>query len=76
MAVELIHCNCIDHKNSLYQMEFWATSLSDCVAPSGMNMCGGSKAIITSANSVKHYIYNSSNNSWKEDAYGIVSAEM
>lgn len=77
MACELIHCTCVDHKANLYQMEFWATTLTDCVPPSGMVMAGGSKATITgSGSTIRHYFYNSSNNTWKEDEYGIVSAQV
>ena len=76
MACELIHCTCVDHKANLYQMEFWATTLTDCVPPSGMIMSGGSKAVITTNSAVKNYIYDAGRDAWKEDAYGIVSAEI
>lgn len=76
MASQLIGCECVDLKSKLYQLEFWGTTLADCVPPRGMVMSGGSKAIITNGGGVNHYIYNSSSNSWKEDLYGIVSAEI
>ena len=76
MASQLISCDCVDKKSNLYQMEFWGTTLTDCVAPNGMVMSGGSKATITTDSGVQHYIYNSSSNAWKEDLYGIVSAQI
>ena len=76
MACTLVSAKCVDHKLNLYQMEFWADSLSDIVPPSSMIMVGGSKAVITDSDGVKNYIYNSSTNEWKDDSYGIVSAEI
>ncbi len=64
--VTLLKAKCVDHKNSIYLMDFWATNISECEPPETMIMCGGSTATITDSDGVRNYVYNSSSEEWKE----------
>lgn len=68
MASCLLKCECVDLSRKLYNMTWWATALNQISVPSGMNMCGGSVAIITTSGGVESYHYNSSSSSWKKDS--------
>ena len=67
MASCLLKSECVDLANQLYKMTFWATAINQITAPSGMNIAGGSVAVITNSNGVENYYYNSSTSSWKKD---------
>lgn len=67
MASCLLKSECVDLKRKLYLMTWWATAINQISVPSGMNMCGGSTAIITTATVVDLYRYNSNTSSWKKD---------
>lgn len=70
MASLLLNCECVDLKEKLYKMTWWATALNQITVPSGMNMCGGSIAVITAGNNVNTYVYNSNTNAWKQKTGG------
>lgn len=70
MASLLLKSECVNLEQRLYKMTWWATALNQIVVPSGMNMCGGSIAVITAGNNVNTYVYNSNTNAWKQKTGG------
>lgn len=66
MASCLINSECVDLKNKLYNMTWWATAINQITVPSGMSMSGGSTAVITTSAGVDIYKYNASTSSWKK----------
>ena len=67
MASCLLKSECVDLANQLYKMTFWATAINQISAPSGMNIAGGSVAVVTNSNGVENYYYNASTSTWKKD---------
>lgn len=68
MASCLLKSECVDLERKLYKMTWWATAINQISVPSGMNMCGGSVAVITTSGGVEMYHYNSSQSAWKKDS--------
>ena len=68
MASCLLKSECVNLEQKLYKMTWWATALNQITVPSGMNMAGGSVAVITTSGGIDCYRYNANASAWKKEA--------
>lgn len=68
MASCLLKSECVNLEQKLYKMTWWATAINQISVPSGMNMSGGSVAVITTSDGVECYRYNANACAWKKES--------